>query len=120
MVENQRENQREKPMLFFGVRLDEFDPKIRIYGTSDGLRYLSRILLQLADDPQTDLHELEKSVFTQLKQSDPESPIIEDSLSATVGRMDHKADGSVDGFLTAICSESGEHAQFKRVNKSCQ
>lgn len=104
---------RDQSMLFLGVKLDEYDTKVRIFGTPDGLRYLARILLLLADDPQTDLYELEKSAFSQLLKTDPDSPFIEESLTATVGRMDHKSDGSVDGFLGAIRSESGECETFR-------
>ena len=112
-------NQQERSMLFLGVRLDELDPKVRIYGTPDGLRYLGNLLIQLANDPQSDLNEQEKSIFVQLKKSGFESPLIDESLNATIGRMDHKTDGSVDGFLRTLSSPNGEHELFKRIILTC-
>jgi hypothetical protein len=106
----------QKDALFLSVTLDEFDSKMRIYGTPEGLRYLASVINEIANDPQTDISDLQKSVFVQIRKSSPDNPLAEDSLSVTVGRMDRALDGDTSDFLSNMRNPTGQHQVFLKMN----
>ena len=112
-----RDSSNQKAMLFLSLTLDEFDSKVRIYGTPEGLRYLGSLITQIANDPQTDVSNLQKSVFVQIRKSSPNNPLAEDSLSVTIGRMDRAIDADTSDFLSAMRNPTGQHREFLKMNQ---
>ena len=104
----------DKRMIYFGLDVDANDPKVRIYGTPSGLRYLADLINAVADDDQEDLVGEQKSAFVQLRVWQ-DNPLVKASLSATIGRMDKKKSGSTDGFLSAVAGERGPNQLLKRT-----
>ena len=101
-------------MIYFGLDADANDPKVRIYGTPLGLKYLAELINAVADDHQKDLVEDQKSEFVQIRVWQ-DNPLVKESLSVTIGRMDEKTSGSTDGFLSAVSGEGGPNQVLKRM-----
>jgi hypothetical protein len=103
-----------KKLLYLGLSLDREDPKVRVFGNPAGLRYLANILHLMADDAQDNLTDREPAEFSQIRASQ-DAAFIEGSLSLTVGRLDHKDDGSTEWFTDVVCGDNSPNSHLKDI-----